>query len=110
MNLVSELNLTVSDFVMYPKIKKIEISQTNKTYDRVGMYAHDFDALFSNILQKSVNDINIEYEYGYPLRNLNPAFGLLSGVLKDAIVSPLVEDHWLYAGFSMQADKAYKVY
>jgi len=30
--------------------------------------------------------------------------GMLGGLLKNTTVSPYITDHWLYAGFEMQAD------
>jgi len=50
MNLVAEANVTLSNFEIYPKISKIEVTKTNKTFDRVGLYAHNFDALYSEVL------------------------------------------------------------
>ena len=68
------------------------------------MYAHNYDALFTSILENVANDMNIKQSGGFPLANINPTLGMLSGIFKDSIITPYVADNYLYAGFSMQAD------
>jgi len=53
-------------------------------------------------LAKSINE---QYAEGYPLANLNPILGLIGGLLQDTIITPYVEENYLFAGFSMNADK-----
>jgi hypothetical protein len=65
------------------------------------MYAHDYNVLFTSILQNFANDINIEYQAGYPLANIDPVFGLVGGLLKDTTFTPYVQDNYLFGGFSM---------
>lgn len=97
-------NISMQNMVIFPQISDISVHNTNKTYDIVHMYAHDYNALFTQIFKKTAYDINLQYQKGFPLANINPVFGMITGLLKNTTVSPFISDGWLYAGFEMQAD------
>jgi len=105
LNLLMAANVTLQDFILYPKINNIQVANTVVVQDNIGMYAHNYNTLFSSILQNFANDINIQYQAGWPLANIDPVFALIGGLLKDVIVTPYVKENYLYGGFSMQADK-----
>ena len=104
LNLEAHANLTLFDFIVYPNIKEIFAENTVVVKDNIGMYAHNYNILFTSILKNFANDINIQYAKGYPLANLNPTIGFLGGLIKQFTVTPYVLGNYLYAGFSMQAD------
>lgn len=68
------------------------------------MGTHDYKGVLTQALQASADAFNNEYKAGWPLTNINPQFGMLGGLLKNMTVSPYITDHWLFAGFEMQAD------
>lgn len=104
MDLDMSANITMQNLIVYPQVTDISVHNTNKTHDIVGMYAHDFNTLFTQILKKTVYDINLQYQGGWPLANINPMIGMIGGLLKNTTVTPFVTDGWMYAGFEMQAD------
>ena len=104
MDLETHVNMTLKDFVVYPNIKEVFTENAVVKKDNIGMLAHNYNVLFTSILKNFANDMNVKYAKGYPLANLNPVFGMLSGLIKNFTVTPYQEDNYLYAGFSMQAD------
>jgi len=97
-------NVTLDNFVIFPKINEIFAANTKVTQDKIGMMSHNYNILFTSILQNTANDINIKYQNGWPMSNIDPSFSMLSGVLKNTTVTPYIAENYLYAGFSMQAD------
>ena len=84
---------------------KIFASNINKTTDKVGMFAHNYNSLFTSILRNYANDINIKYKKGFNLADYSPKIvNMLSSIVKNSTISPFVQDEMLFAGFSMQED------
>jgi hypothetical protein len=104
LNLEAHANLTLKDFVIYPSVKEVFAENTVVTQDNIGMFAHNYNVLFTSILKNFANDMNMKYAKGYALAQINPTFGLLSGLIKNFTVTPYQLDNYLYAGFSEQAD------
>jgi hypothetical protein len=106
MNLEANVNATIFAFVAWPNIEDVSVANAHLTQDNIGMYSHDYNILFTSILRNFANQINMQYsKSGYPLANIDPTFGLLSGLLQDFTVSPYFFNDYLLMGFSMQADK-----
>jgi hypothetical protein len=61
MNLEAYMNLTVQNFVIWPKINKIFVENTVVAQDNIGMMAHNYNLLFTSILSNVANDMNIKY-------------------------------------------------
>ena len=61
MDLDMNANITMQNLIVYPIVTDISVQNTNKTFDKVGMYAHDFNTLFTQILKKTVYDMNMEF-------------------------------------------------
>jgi len=61
MNLEAYMNLTVQNFVIWPKINKIFVENTAVAQDNIGMMAHNYNLLFTSILSNVANDMNIKY-------------------------------------------------
>jgi hypothetical protein len=104
LNLEAHANVTVADFVVYPNVKQIYAANTKVVTDNVGLMAHNYNVLFTSVLENFANDFNMKYQKGYPLANIDPTFGMLSGLLKDMVITPYMEENYLFAGFSMNAD------
>jgi hypothetical protein len=105
MNLEAHVRLSIFDFVAFPNVGDIFVENTKVSKDNIGLYAHNFNTLFTNILKAQANDINMKYsQQGWPLSNINPAIGLLSGIIKDFTVNPFFFDQFMFIGFEMAAD------
>lgn len=104
MNLEAHVNLTVLAFVVYPDVKQVYVANAAVTQDNIGMYAHDYNKMFTSILHNYANDINMKYAQGFPLANIDPVFGLLGGLLQNFTVSPFFSQDFLLLGFSMAPD------
>lgn len=104
MNLEAFANITMQNFVIWPKINKVFVANTQVSQDNIGMMAHNYNVLFTSILMNAANDMNIKFQKGWPMANIDPAFALIGGLIKNATISPYISENFLYAGFSMQAD------
>jgi hypothetical protein len=60
-DLMMKMNGTMQAFVLYPVIRQVRVQNSKVLEDNIGMYAHDYNLLFSSILQNFANDINIQY-------------------------------------------------
>ena len=103
-NLQAKLNLTIKSFVVFPKVKEVFVSNTEVKADNIGLYAHNFDQLFTSILKKYAQNLNTQYADGYQLANIDPVVGMLSGLLQNFIVTPYFEEGFMFVGFQMYAD------
>jgi len=56
-----KMNGTMEAFILYPVIKQVKVQNTKVLQDNIGMYAHDYNVLFSSILQNFANDVNIQF-------------------------------------------------
>ena len=104
MNLEASGNLTMLNFVMYPKFDLIQVANVFKVNDYIGLQEKDFNTLFGAMLNTYANNFNDEYLKGWSLSNIDPQLGLLTGILKNTTLTPYVTDEWLFGGFSMQPD------
>ena len=104
-NLLVEARTNIFNFMVFPNIDTVKVSGTKMLADNIGMFTHDFDIIMNLVLKSASAGINHKYNAnGFPLANLNPTLGLLSGVLQKFTVSPLKFDQFLLFGFSMYAD------
>lgn len=105
MLLEARLNLTVLNFVVFPDVKSVTVSSAKVVQDNIGMFAHDYNKMFNEIFKNIAMDLNTQYsQAGFNLANLNPYFGLITGILKNFTVTPYLENNFLFVGFEMQAD------
>jgi hypothetical protein len=66
MNLEASLNASIFNFVLFPHVDQISISNAAMTVNNVGMYSHNYNLLFTNILKNFANDLNMKYTNGFP--------------------------------------------
>lgn len=105
MNMLAKARTNIFAFMVFPNIDSIQVSGAKVTKDNIGMYAHDYNKMFNAVFTNAAADINDQYnKMGFPLGNLNPTVGLLSGLLQKFTVSPLKSDEFLLIGFSMYKD------
>lgn len=105
MNMVASANANVFAFIAFPNIGDINVSGASLTADHVGIPSSDFNLLFNQIFQNAATVINSQYNVqGYPLANIDPTIGMLSGLLQQFTVSATKADEFLLIGWSMYAD------
>ena len=77
-----DANAEIKAFVAFPNIGAVNVSDINVAYDKVGITNHEVQQMMNvyfNEVAYMVNDwYNVE---GYPLSNIDPVIGLLSGLL-----------------------------
>jgi len=65
----------------------------------------NYEQLLIDILQKSVfHEHNSKFAKGWSIGNIQPDFAMIGGILRNTTISPLVQDGFIYSGFSMQND------
>jgi len=72
MDLYAQLNLTMQDFVFYPVISDIAVSQTKLVASSIRMYDHDYNLLFDSVMEDIAATMNLQYKKGIPLAAINP--------------------------------------
>lgn len=97
-------NSTIQAFVAYPDIKSIYAQNVKVVKDNIKLGAHQYNLVFTALFEHMTSDFNKQYSAGYPLANIDPTIGMLSGLLNNMTVSPYYADGFMYAGFSMYAD------
>lgn len=103
-NIQAIMNVTLTNFVIYPDVKTVVAENAKIVVDNVGLYDRDYNYFFTSVLKQQASDINVKYKTGWPISNLDPQLAMITGLIKNSTVSPYVADEWIYAGFSMQAD------
>jgi len=103
MNFEMAGNMTMKDLVFYPSVQEMNIENTYVKRDHIGLEG-DFNKIFETIAKDYFNAFNTKWVKGWSITNIDPALGMLTGLLKDTTLTPYVQDNWMYGGFSMQAD------
>jgi len=102
-NAVTQTNIYA--FNVFPMIGDVSVTGAYVVKDNIGMYSHDYNALFTSVLQNAATDINTQYNTdGWSLANIDPTIGMLAGLLQQFTVSPMKSDQFLMLGWSMYAD------
>lgn len=92
-------------FNVFPMIGDVAVRGAYVKTDNIGMYAHDYNRLFTSVLKNAAVDMNTQFnENGWPLANIDPTIGMLAGLLQEFTVSPSKADGFVMLGWSMYAD------
>lgn len=96
----------MTNFVFYPSIERIAAADTKLTQNAIGLNlnATALSATFQAVLNDAAHDFNVNYKMGWPMANLDPRLGMITGLLKNATLSTSVTDHYMMMGLEMQAD------
>lgn len=103
MNFEMAGNMTMKDLVFYPEVQELTIENTYVRKDHIGLEG-DFNKIFETLAHNYFDAFNTKWEKGWSITNIDPALGMLTGLLKNTTLTPYVQDNWMYGGFSMQAD------
>jgi len=103
MNFEMAGNMTMKDLVFYPEVQELTIENTYVRKDHIGIEGN-FNKIFEEIAHSYFDAFNAKWAKGWSITNIDPALGMLTGLLKDTTLTPYVQDNWMYGGFSMQAD------
>ena len=93
-----------NSFVIDASISDPSISKTTVTYDLVGLDYHAYDPLLTSVLVGMADDFNIKHQGGINLITKYPTLGFISGLARNSIVSPNIQEEFLYAGFKWISD------
>jgi len=96
-------NFSMKDLVFYPEVQEVDVVNCYVKKDHLGLEG-DFEKIFSGIAHDYFDAFNTEWVNGWSITNIDPALGMLTGLLKNTTLTPYVQDNWMYGGFSMQAD------
>jgi len=106
MTTMLNMNFTMSDmWTFYPNFKDVETFDADMKKCEVPMNpGKHYTEIVNSFATKAVEAFNAKYAKGIPIASLMPELGMISGVLKNATISPYLFDGWMYAGFSMYQD------
>ena len=102
--LAANIEATWNSFVINASISDPSISKTNVTYDLVGLDYHAYDPLLTSVLVGMSDDFNLKHKGGINLATKYPIAGFVNGLARNTIVSPNVQEDFLYAGFKWISD------
>lgn len=99
------------DFIMdktitfFPRFKNAEVFSAMVKNSEVPLKpGKGYTQIMEVYITKMIEAFNTKYEKGIPVGSLMPELSMISGILKNATMTPHVADGWMYAGFSMQED------
>ena len=99
-------NITLKEFIIYPVFEKIFTEGVEIINNNINISSsHNLSVMFTQFFGHYSTEFNTKWAAGWPLANLNPQLGMIGGILKDSTVTPYQVNNYLYAGFSMNADK-----
>merc|ERR1711920_255197 len=99
----ANVNASWEEFVIYATINDPMISNTIVTQDNVGMDYHAFDELLSSVAVTMSDTFNLSHGK-MDLVKKYPILNFIAGMARNSIVSPLVQDEFIYAGFKWISD------
>ena len=62
------------------------------TYSSITLDHHDFDALFTAVLNTMSDDFNTVHSAGFDITKKYPTAGFINGLARNSIVSPNVQE------------------
>ena len=96
--------LTMHDLVFFPNITEVDIHNFQIDFTNMHMYNHTYPPLINALFRSEAKQFDEKWKNGWPLANLNPMIGFLTGWFKNTTMREGPVDGYLYAGFSMQQD------
>jgi len=99
----ANVNASWESFVIYAAASDILVSNTVVTKDNVGLDYHAFDTLFTSVATTMADTFNLSHGK-LDLVAKFPVLAFISGMARNSIVSPLVQDEFIYAGFKWISD------
>ena len=103
-DIVANVNASFESFVIYASINDVAISNTIVTYDLVGLDYHPYDDLLTSVATSITTDFNVAHTGGLNLVDKYPTLAFISGMARNSIASPLIQEEFLYAGFKWISD------
>lgn len=100
----ANLNASFESFVIYVAANDAAIANTKVTKDIVGLDYHNFDEILTSVITAMTDDFNLAHKEGLNLVKKYPTLGFISGMARNSIVSPLVQEEFVYAGFKWISD------
>jgi len=91
-------------FVITGAINEVLVSNTQVTYTAITLDYHNYDTLFSAVAETMADDFNIVHSKGINLIEKYPTAGFINGLARNTIVSPTVQEEFIYAGFKWISD------
>lgn len=89
----------------FPKFKNAEVFTASVKHSEVPLKpGKGYTQIMEVYITSLIKAFNTKYEKGVPVASLMPELAMISGVLRNATMTPHIADGWMYAGFSMQED------
>ena len=100
-DLQARVNATYQNVVFYQTIDQVWADNIKVTS---GVSTGDVEQAITQAILGHVGYLNDTYSKGWSIANINPALGMVGGILKNMTMTPSVKDGYLYSGFSLQMD------
>ena len=97
------MNFTFSDFIIYRQFANQQVTGTTLKSSTVDLGIDDLDAALLSFLTALETDYDAAHEKGIDLKK-NTTIGFVAGLLRHTLLTPFMEDEYLYGGFSWITD------
>ena len=104
LDVAANVNASWDNFVIYAAAKDVMISNTQVNYSIMQLDYHAFDELLTSVAKSMTDVFNESHAKGVNLVQKFPTLGFISGMARNSIVSPLIQDEFIYAGFKWISD------
>ena len=104
MDITADIKAEFNNFVITGSINNVGITNTAVTTAITSLDYHDFDVLFTSVATAMADDFNLVHSEGLNLVEKYPTLGFISGMARNSIVSPLIQEEFLYMGFKWITD------
>jgi hypothetical protein len=89
MNFAVAANVSWNDFIIHLHVAEVSIHNTKITKDNVGLYARNYDQLFTGLLNMVFSQLNTKYQNGFDLRSLDPNVQFVAGMFTNSTITPV---------------------
>ena len=101
--LAHSMNFTFTDFIIYRQYSNQQVTGTTLKSSTVDLQTADLDAALLSFLSALETEYDAAHEKGIDLKK-NVTVGFVAGLLRHTLLTPYMEDEYLYGGFSWITD------
>lgn len=104
MDIRADLNVSFENFIIYTAANNLAVLNTVVVKDNVGLSYTDYDALLTAVFVSMADDFDLSHSGGMNLVEKFPTLGFISGMARNSIASPYVQNEFIYIGFKWITD------
>lgn len=98
-------NVTFDNFEYWAELNDVAVVDTVATpREGITLDYHNWDAELTYVVASMVDNFNIMHETPVDLKTKIPVVAFVAGILRATLLSPFVQDEFIFAGFKMIMD------